>query len=222
VPGRRGRPGERRVLHAWLPPERTSWRPPCRRRRGGVAPWPGRAKLPPIQKSGLRVPFFHSLPGIRCWRGRGTRLLRGLRCACGGPDLYLGRFPPGPGRARPPRGCRGAGAGLCSRPAPGAVCSRGSAGDGSTGIGKAWQRTGTGSSAMGRPVPGQPAHPVRGGTARCRSGGPPTGFPEQGPGTVRRTGRPFSQARQPVVIPHRQLICQLIRIPADSGMPWLR
>ena len=34
-----------------------------------------------------------------CWRGSGTRLLRELRCACGGPDLYLGRFPPGPGRA---------------------------------------------------------------------------------------------------------------------------
>ena len=81
-------------------------------------------------------PFFTRCPELGVLEGRGTRLLRELRCACGGPDLYLGRFPPGPGRARPPRGCRGAGAGLCSRPAPGAVCSRGSAGDASTGMGR--------------------------------------------------------------------------------------
>jgi hypothetical protein len=47
-----------------LPPERTSWRPPCRRRRGGVAPWPGRAQRPPIQKSGLRGPFFTRCPEL--------------------------------------------------------------------------------------------------------------------------------------------------------------
>jgi hypothetical protein len=42
VPGRPGRSGERRVLRAWLPPERAGGRPPCRRRRGGAgSPRPG-------------------------------------------------------------------------------------------------------------------------------------------------------------------------------------
>ena len=42
------------------------------------------------------------------------------------------------------------------------------------------------------------------------------------PGTVRRTGRPFIRVRQPAAIPRRQLICRLICIPADSGIPWRR
>jgi hypothetical protein len=51
------------------------------------------------------------------------------------------------------------------------------------------------------------------------AGTAPVGFTKRESGTVRETGRPFSQVRQSAAIPHRQLICQLIRIPADSGIP---
>jgi hypothetical protein len=67
-----------------------------------------------------------------------------------------------------------------------------------------------------------PALPVRSGTARCRRGGPPAGFPGQGPRTVSRISRPFSRVREPVTLPHRQLICLLIRLPADSRAPFQR
>ena len=35
-------------------------------------------------------------------------------------------------------------------------------------------------------------------------------------------GRPFGRVREPAAIPCCQLICQLIRIPADSGITWRR
>jgi hypothetical protein len=48
------------------------------------------------------------------------------------------------------------------------------------------------------------------------------GARDKGPGTVSRISRPFSRVRQPVAVPHRQLICLLIRLPADSGAPFQR
>jgi hypothetical protein len=84
--------------------------------------------------------------------------------------------------------------------------SRG-AGGGSTGTAKAWQPTGTGSPATGRPLAAGPP---------AARGGPPPGFPGAAK-TVSGIGRPFIRVREPVTLPCRQLICQLIRTPANSG-----
>lgn len=114
-----------------------------------------------------------------------------------------------------------------SMSAAGAVCSRGSTarrarrgpGDGSTGTGKTCNLPGTGSPATAGWFPASPlsrpasACPADGGEGR-RPGS------VAGPGTVSRTGRPFSRVRQPAAIPRRRLICLLIRLPADSGTPF--
>jgi hypothetical protein len=236
--------------------------PPAARERLAPAE-PGR-NSPHLQKSG-----FTFCPGIRCRRGRDSRLLREVRCTgvyLFAPFVYLRCtwvcFSAGPGRARPPHGGglltvltftrRGpggacalradAGSGPCRKaprwrpwsaegtPAAGAVCSRGSAarrmcrdaGGGSTGTAKTWQPTGDGFAGHGQACSRPARSPGLRRTARCRRGGPPAGFPGQGPKTVSRTDRPFSRIRQPAAIPRRQLICLLIRLPADSGAPFQR
>jgi hypothetical protein len=82
---------------------------------------------------------------------------------------------------------------------PHRTARRGTVG-GSTGTAKAWQPTGTGSSATGRPARGQ--CPLAG-SADCpllarRAVG---GVPGAGSGTVSGTGRPFSRVREHVALP---------------------
>ena len=114
-------------------------------------------------------------------------------------------LPHRPARLLPPRPVLTSRAWAChevrvaARQGPG---RRGNVGDGFVGHGPAGSRLAS-------------ARPVRGWTALCRRGGPRTEFP--GWGTVSGNGRPFSRIREPVTLPCRQLICLLIRIPADSG-----
>ena len=120
------------------------------------------------------------------------------------------------------------------RPAPlvrggqagcGAVCPRGSGarraawrGRGSTGTAKAWQPTGTGSPAPGRPARGQ--HPL----ARSATGPPLPA--RRATGQVRGGGRSaeiadrLSGFANLSPCPHRQLIRVPIRVPAESGAPF--
>jgi hypothetical protein len=107
----------------------------------------------------------------------------------------------------------------CRREPPAPPDRHGAAG-GSTGTAKAWQPTGTGSPATGRPARGQhpPARFAAGPPLPARRAAAP-GFPRAA-GTVSGTGRPFIQVREPVTLPRRQLICLPIRIPAESGGSW--
>jgi hypothetical protein len=123
VPGRRGRPGERRVLHAWLPPERAAWRPPAASSEGRRAPaGPGRSS-PHLQKSGLRGSFSLSVPesgaggvGISACYGRFDVPFVDLRCtwsafppvlAAPGSRAGAGALEPGCVTVSPSRGARG-------------------------------------------------------------------------------------------------------------------
>jgi hypothetical protein len=112
------------------------------------------------------------------------------------------RFRPLPGGTALTALVRGGRAGCRCRVLARERCPRSSRGPGggSTGTGKTRQPTG-GSPATGRPVPGRPGQSACVGLPRCRSGGPPTGFPGLGPGTVSRTGRPFSRVREPAALP---------------------
>ena len=59
-PGRRGRPGDRRVFHAWLPPDlnaRAGGHRAANGESGGARPGRAGAELPPLHKSGLRARF---------------------------------------------------------------------------------------------------------------------------------------------------------------------
>jgi hypothetical protein len=158
------------------------------------------------QWSGNRCSFTHCV-GLED-RGR-LGLVRGHGSGpCRGEPAGGG---PGPRRAGGlPARCARAGA----LPGGRAVAR----GGGSTGTAKASQPTGTGSPVTGRPAP---ARLVCGGTACCWRGGPLAGCPGRGQGTVSENGRPFRRVREPVTLPHRQLICLLIRVPADSGAPFL-
>jgi hypothetical protein len=203
----------------------------------------GARNSPPVTGGSMYLVWTSAVPGVDPRRTRGCHFRRSWPCPADARrwsanrlHLHAQHGSGRPGRLRLARG-RGSGFGpgtprrrtwsAESMSAAGAVCTREGALPGERAVARAAARQApgrrgnlprTGSPATGRPVPGQSAQPAcvaAGGKAADQ-------VPGLGPGTVSRTGRPFSRVRQPAAIPRRQLICLLIRLPADSGAPFQR
>jgi hypothetical protein len=175
-------------------------RPGRRRRRGSPAP----------ASAGL-LPIFTFCPGIRCRRGRSSRLLREVRCTWRGPLLYLSCTCEVPGSAFP------AGPGPCP-----AAARRWSANR--FHLHAARERGNL--PGVRRPRAGRfPASPLSRPASACLAPGAEgrrPGFRGWGRERSAELADPFSRVREPAALPRRQLICLLIRIPADSGVSWRR
>ena len=163
-------------------------------RRGRGAARGARGGPPPSTRTstGSRSPATRSAPGS----ASPTRPPPSC-CASSAPARASRREPPAPpdpGCLPAPAGAPGPRSGQLRRGALAreyCPAARG-AGGGSTGTAKAWQPTGTGSPATGRPARGQRPLARSAEAARCRRGGPPAGSPGR-PGTVSGIGRPFSR-----------------------------
>ena len=223
---RRGRRCRRAVRAGTaVPGARCRGRGPGRRGRGAARG--ARAGPPPSTRAstGSRSPATRCAPGS----ASPTRPPPSC-CASSAPARASRREPPAP----PDPGCLPAPAGAPGPRRAGRLparwCPRGSTARRAAWRGRRLDRHREGVATYRDGLAGHgpagsrpaPARPVRGGTARCRRGGPPARCPGQGPGTVSRISRPFIRVREPVALPHRQLIRVPIRVPADSGAPFQR
>jgi hypothetical protein len=244
-----GRPGDpaNAESFAWLPPEGAGGRPPCRRQRMGTARL-GRAarNSPPVTGGSMYLVWTFAVPGVdprrtrapfppvlavpgrrtavvckpfspscaaRVWEAGGGCVLR----ADAVPALVRGRRAGGPG---PRRACRLPVLCVLARErCPASAPWRGRRLD------RHREDVATYRERVRRPRAGRfPASPLSRPASACPlpEGKAAGRVPGLRPGTVSRTGRPFSRIRQPAAIPRRQLICLLIRLPADSGAPFQR